>query len=88
MACPCEQALPLGNYPVLPAIETDGDDAGDGSLGGDEGGDGARGRDLLVEEGNAGGGAAEGLEEGEGGARMLRLAAQGDQGATACVERL
>lgn len=88
MAGPGKQCLALADDPVLAAIEVDRDYAGYGRLGGDEGGDGAGGGDFLVEKGNADGGAAEGLEEGEGGQGVFWLAAQGNEGATAGVEGL
>lgn len=63
--CPGQQRLPLANDPVLPAIEVDCDNTGNRRLGRDQCCDwGGRGN-LLVEEGDAHGGAPEWLEEGK-----------------------
>jgi hypothetical protein len=75
VASPGQEGLALANDPVLATIEVDSDYAGDGRFCGDEGGYRAGGRDLLVEKGNADGGAAEGLEDGEGGESVLGLSA-------------
>jgi hypothetical protein len=88
MAGPGKERLPLADDPVLPAIEVHRNDARYGRLGGDESCDGARGRHLLVEERDADGCAAEGLEDREGREGVFRLAAEADQRSTAGVERL
>jgi hypothetical protein len=88
MAGPGKQRLPLADDPVLPAIEVYGDDARYGRLGRDESCDRARRRDLLVEERDADGGAAEGLEDGERREGVFRLPTEADQRSAAGVERL
>lgn len=88
MASPSQQRLSLANNPVLASIHVDGHYAGDWRLGGDESCDGTCGRNLLVEKGNANGGAAEGLEDGERGEGVFRLATEGDEGAATGVEGL
>ena len=88
VAGPGQEGLALADEPVLAAIEVDSDYAGDGRLCGDEGGHRAGGRDLLVEKGNADGGAAEGLEDGEGREGVFGLPAEADQGAATGEEGL
>jgi hypothetical protein len=88
MPSPGKQRLPLADDPVLPAIEVHRDDARYGRLGGDESCDGTRGRNLLVEERDADGGAAEGLEDREGREGVFRLATEADECSAAGVERL
>jgi hypothetical protein len=88
VAGPGQESLALADDPVLAAIKVNRDDTRDGRLCRDESGYGAGGRDLLVEEGNADGSAAEGLEDGEGGEGVLGLAAQADQSAAAGEEGL
>jgi hypothetical protein len=88
VAGPGQESLALADDPVLTAIKVNRDDTRDGRLCRDESGYGAGGRDLLVEEGNADGSAAEGLEDGEGGEGVLGLATQADQSAAAGEEGL
>lgn len=85
---PREQGLPLADDPVISAVQVDRDNARYGVFGRDERCDGASRRDFLVEKGNADGGSLEGLEDGEGGKRVFRLAAEADEGSAAGVEGL
>lgn len=66
MARPSEKRIALRNNVVGRAIEMEDGKGRRGGFRGDQGCDGGGGRDSLVEEGNAKGGAAERIQHREG----------------------
>jgi hypothetical protein len=82
---PSEKSISLGDHPIKATIEVDDGEGGEGRLGRDQSGIGSGRGDFLVEEGNAKGGTAEGLEDGKRGDGLRWTMSICEDGRVRCV---